>query len=87
MLPLNPFDVLDRITANKLQGTLPAELTYLTNMRYFIIESCCSASITTYNASGFAALQGNLPANMGNLQALRVLDLAYNLLSGTVSLG
>jgi len=84
---LSHSHVQDRLSANKLQGTIPAEITLLTNMRYLIIESCCSASIPTYNTSGYAALQGTIPSNIGNLQKLFVLDFSFNLMGGTVRPG
>lgn len=78
------INIQDKITSNKIGGTLPAEISLLTTMRFLIIEGCCSSSIPTYNATGFVALSGKLPTNIGSIQSLRVVDFGYNLLSGTV---
>jgi hypothetical protein len=77
--------MLDAVSANKLSGSIPPEVSLLTSMRFFIIESCCSPSIPKWNATGFVALRGKLPSDFSKLQNLKIFDVRNNLLTGTVS--
>ncbi|XP_006657080.2 receptor kinase-like protein Xa21 [Oryza brachyantha] len=60
------------LTANKISGTIPPGIGYLTNLTLLQIES--------------NLLTGNIPETLGNLSNLLVLSLSHNKLSGKIPL-
>jgi len=75
--------VLDRIDfdTNNITGTIPEEIKYLTDLRYFTIEGAKNA--TDYD-NGVMALGGSIPAQIGFLKSLIYIDLNFNYLTGNI---
>ena len=68
--------------ANNVHGTIPKEIEQLNGLRLIFLEGAFDDA--DYEDGSLEFLTGPIPTEIGTLDELRVLDLNYNMLDGSV---